>query len=383
MAVVSMKSHFESLTDPRRKESTYPLINIVTMALCAVVCGADDFVAMAAWANQKKEWLSKFLDMSAGVPSHDRFNAIFRALKPEEFEQCLLQWTTALHKVSKGQIIAIDGKTLRRSYDKASSKSAIHMVSAWASKNHLSLGQVTTDAAAPERKASNEITAIPKLLEIIEISGALVTIDALGCQTAIAEKIIHQGGHYCLAVKENQPTTYREIVAHFDQLVQDDFRDEAGNKAKVRRTSTDEKGHGRIEHRAYYLCPVPKSMTTADRWKGIKAIGMSINLVERDGKEQHAVRYYLLSRYLSAAKFAAAVRGHWGIENSLHWQLDVTFGEDQSRVRKEHADQNQSLLRRTALSLLKNEQTAKVGVKNKRLTAGWSEDYLAKVVFGA
>lgn len=223
-----------------------------------------------------------------------------------------------MHKISEGQVIAIDDKTLRRSYNKASSKSAIHMVSAWASENQISLGQVTTDAATSERKASNEITAIPKLLEIIEISGALVTIDAMGCQTAIAEKILQQGGDYCLAVKENQPATSPEIVVQFDKLVQADFREVTGGKAQVRRTSTDEKGHMRIEHRDYYLCPVPKSMTTADRWKGGKAIGMSINLVKRDGKEQHAVRYYLLSRYLSAEKFAAAVRGHWGIENSLH-----------------------------------------------------------------
>lgn len=379
----SIKTHFESLTDPRRKESTYPLINIVTMALCAVVCGADDFVSMAAWADQKKQWLAKFLDMSAGVPSHDRFNAIFRALKPDEFEACLLSWTTALHEVSEGQVIAIDGKTLRRSYDKASSKSAIHMVSAWAGENHISLGQVTTQAETSEQKASNEITAIPKLLEMIEVSGALVTIDAIGCQTKIAAKIIDKGGDYCLAVKANQPTTHQEIVDHFAALVEADFQTPDGAKARFRKTSTDEKGHGRVEHRGYYICPVPKSMTTADRWQGIKAIGMSINFVERDGKEQHAVRYYLLSRYLSAAKFAAAVRGHWGIENSLHWQLDVTFGEDQSRVRKDHADQNQSLLRRTALSLLKNETTAKLGVKNKRLKAGWGEDYLAKAVFGA
>ena len=383
MPVASIESHFESLTDPRTKDSTYPLINIVTMALCAVVGGADDFVAIAGWANKKIDWLSKFLDMSAGVPSHDRFNMIFRQLKPGEFERCLLSWITDLHEITDGQIIAIDGKTLRRSYDKATSKSAIHMVSAWAKDNHMSLGQVTTNADTPDEKASNEITAIPKLLELIEISGALVTIDAMGCQTAIAEKIVDQGGDYCLAVKENQPTTYQETAEHFGKLVETDFTNEDGSKADVRYTSTDEKGHGRVEHRAYDICPVPETMTTASRWKAILAIGMSINIILRDGVEQYSVRYDLLSKFLSAAKFAEAVRGHWGIENSLHWQLDVTFGEDQSRVRKGYADQNQSLLRRTALSLLKNETTAKVGVKNKRLKAAWDDDYLAKVVFGA
>jgi len=383
MPAASIKSHFETLTDPRTKESTYPLMNIVTISLCAVICGADDFVAIARWADTKIDWLAKFLDMSNGVPSHDRFNAIFRQLKPDEFEQCLLSWIKALHEVSEGRIIAIDGKTLRRSYDRASGKSAIHMVSAWAKDNHISLGQVTTGADTPDEKASSEITAIPKLLELVEISGALVTIDAMGCQTKIAEKIVDQGADYCLAMKENQPTSHQEIADHFAKLVRDDFRDDDGHKAKVRRTSIDEKGHGRVEHRAYYLCPVPRTMTTASRWKGIKAVGMSINIVRRNGADQMSVRYYIVSKYLSAVKFAEAVRGHWGIENSLHWQLDVTFGEDQSRVRKGNADQNQSLLRRTALSLLKNETTAKCGVKNKRLSAGWNDAYLAKVVFGA
>lgn len=383
MPVTSIRSHFETLSDPRSKESTYPLLNIVTIALCATICGADDFVAIARWANTKREWLSRFLDMSNGVPSHDRFNAIFRDLKPDEFEKCLLSWITALHKVTGGRIVSIDGKTLRRSYDKASSKTAIHMVSAWAKDNHISLGQVVTQAGTPDEKASNEITAIPKLLELIEISGALVTIDAMGCQTAIADKIIEEGADYCLAVKDNQLSTHKEVADHFTRLVDNSFTDGKGERAKVRRTSTDEKGHGRVEHRAYYICPVPKTMTTATRWRGIKAIGMSISLTERDGQEQHSVRYYILSRYLSAKRFAEAVRGHWGIENSLHWQLDVTFGEDHSRVRKGHADHNQSLLRRTALSLLKNETTAKVGVKNKRLNAGWDDAYLTKVVFGS
>ena len=337
---------------------------------------------MTRWTNTKIAWLSKFLDMSAGVPSHDRFNAIFRAIKPDQLEQCLLSWITTLHEVSQGQIIAIDGKTLRRSYDKASSKSAIHMVAAWAKDNHISFGQFTTQADTPDEKVSNEITAIPKLLELIEISGAMVTIDAMGCQTAIAEKIVELGGDYCLAVKDNQPTTHQEIAAHFTKCVETDFRNDDGSQFDVRRTSTNEKGHGRIEHRDYYLCRVPETITTARRWKGLKAIGTSINLTERNGEEHNSVRYYLLSRYVSAGKFAEAVRGHWGIENSLHWQLDVTFGEDQSRVRKGDADQDLSLLRWTALSLLKNESTAKVGVKNKRLTTGWSEDYLAKVVFG-
>lgn len=371
-STADMRTHFESLTDPRRREPTYPLENIVIMLLCAVVCGADDFVAVARWANTKKDWLAKFLDMSAGVPSHDRFNAVVALLKPREFEQCLLKWIAALHEVTEGQVIAIDGKTLRRSYDKASGKAAIHMVSAWASVNHISLGQVVTD------EKSNEITAIPQLLELIEISGSLVTIDAMGCQTAIAEKIVTEGADFCLAAKGNQPTLLAHIEGHFESLAESN-----GDATKARHIATHEKGHGRVEDRYYTICPVPESMAEeTQRWAGLKAIGMTTNVTWRDGEERIETRYYILSKYLSAKRFADAVRGHWGIENSCHWQLDVTFGEDQCRVRKDHADANLSVVRRTALSLLKNEKTAKIGVKNKRLNAGWDEDYLAKVVFG-
>lgn len=368
---ISIQEHFAQLTDPRRRKVTYPLVNIVTMALCAVMSGADDFVSIAQWAETKKNWLAKFLDLSAGIPSHDRFNAILGALKPAEFERCLLSWITALQDITDGQIVAIDGKTLRRSFDAASSKAAIHMVSAWATANHVSLGQVATDAK------SNEITAIPKLLEIVEISGCLVTIDAMGCQTEIAQQIIEGGADYCLAVKGNQPTLHQAIQAHFVQHMENDFAD-----TPVRRHETHEKGHGRYEDRYYYICPLPKDLPTRDRWAKLKAIGITINITQRGGKETSEVRYYILSKYLSGQRFAEAVRGHWGIENSLHWQLDVTFGEDQSRIRKGHADANFSLLRRTSLSLLKNNKSVKLGVKNKRLKAGWDDDYRLKVLLG-
>lgn len=368
---VRIADYFAELTDPRKREPTYPLLNIVVMALCAVLCGCDDFVSITKWANMKKNWLAKFLDMSSGVPSHDRFNAIFAAIKPAEFEKCLLSWVTAMQEVTGGQIIAIDGKTLRGSYDKASSKSAIHMVSAWASANHVSLGQVVVD------EKSNEITAIPKLLEMLEISGCLVTLDAMGCQTEIAEKIVESGADYVLAVKGNQPT----LLAGIESFLMDHLADEfAGVKAS--QYETQETGHGRVEHRWYIVCDVPKELPDADRWKNLKRIGVTISEVLRGEKPTMKVRYYIMSRKLTAKRFAAAVRGHWSIENSLHWQLDVTFGEDKSRVRQGHADTNCSLLRRTALSLLKNETTAKVGVKNKRLMAGWDEGYLEKVLFG-
>lgn len=322
-------------------------------------------------SRTKRDSLAKFLDLSAGIPSHDRFNAIFAAIKPAEFEQCLLSWITALHEVTDGQIIAIDGKTLRRSFDKASGKAAIHMVSAWATANHISLGQVVTD------QKSNEITAIPKLLQLLEIQGSLVTIDAMGCQTEIAKQIVAQQADYCLAAKGNQPTLYQGIMDFFEDHLADDFA-----RTKVRRHETTEDGHGRDEERSYFICPVPDDLPDRERWAGLKAIGLTIGHTQRDGKECLEVRCYILSRYVSGKRFADAVRSHWVIENRLHWQLDVTFQEDQCRIRKAHADANFSSLRRTALSLLKNEPTAKVGIKNKRLTAAWDETYLEKVLVG-
>ena len=366
-----IQDHFTELTDPRRREVLYPLINVVMIAVCAVLCGADDFVAIAKFGRTKRDWLAKFLDLSSGIPSHDRFNAILGAIKPAEFEKCLLSWITQLHQITDGQVIAIDGKTLRRSYDAASGKAAIHMVSAWATANHISLGQVVVDAK------SNEITAIPKLLEMLELSGALVTIDAMGCQVEIARDIVDGGADYCLAAKGNQPTLFNGLVNHFENHLEDDFA-----RASVRRHTTEEEGHGRQERRYYFICPLPENLPDCARWPGLKAIGMAMNVTQRDGKECIEVRYYILSKYISGRRFATAVREHWGIENCLHWQLDVTFQEDQCRLRMGHADANFSILRRTALSLLKNETTLKVGIKNKRLTAGWDEDYLTKVLFG-
>ncbi len=254
----------------------------------------------------------------AGIPSHDRFNAILGAIKPAEFERCLLSWIAALHEISAGQIVAIDGKTLRRSFDAASSKSAIHMVSAWATANHISLGQVVVDAK------SNEITAIPKLLEIVEISGCLVTIDAMGCQTAIAQAILDAQADYVLAVKENQPTLYAGIVNFFADHMEDEFA-----RSKVSRHVTKEKGHGRQETRSYFVCPVPEDLPDADRWPGLAAIGVAISDTLGMARiEPSAVLYPQQAAF--GPPLRRAERGHWGIENRLHWQLDVTFSEDQS-----------------------------------------------------
>lgn len=371
VASVRIQDHFAEMTDPRRRKVVYPLINVITITLCAVLCGADDFVAIAEFGEKRREWFARFLDLRSGIPSHDRFNAILAAIKPTEFEKCLLSWIKAVQEITGGQVIAIDGKTLRRSFDAATSKSAIHMVSAWATANQTSLGQVVVDAK------SNEITAIPKLLEMLEISGCLVTIDAMGCQTQIAQKIIDGKADYVLHVKDNQPTLRQGITDFFNEQLEDDFA-----RTRVRRYETADKGHGRVEARYYYICPVPEDLPDRARWPNLKAIGIAISETQRDGKMCNEVRYYILSKYLPGRRFAEAVRGHWGIENQLHWQLDVTFQEDQCRIRKGHADANFSILRRTALSLLKHERSAKVGVKNKRLLAAWDEDYLEKVLLG-
>jgi predicted transposase YbfD/YdcC len=371
-AIARIEEHFADLPDPRRREGVYPLVNIVVMAVCAVISGADDFVAIARWARMKRAWLAQFLDVSAGIPSHDRFNAVLQAIKPAAFEQCLLSWIAALHEITHGQVVAIDGKTLRRSFDKASGKSAIHMVSAWATANHVGLGQVVVD------EKSNEITAIPKLLEILEISGCLVTIDAMGCQTEIAQKIVDQKADYVLAVKDNQPKLCQAIRDFFSTHLEDDLK-----QVPHRRHETHERGHGRTDDRYYYVAKLPEDFPLAKHWPGLKAIGMAVRVTEHDdGRTSDDVRYYIASRYTSGKRFAEAVRGHWGIENSLHWQLDVTFQEDQCRVRKGHADANLSLLRRTSLSLLKNNKTEKVGVKNKRLCAAWNDEYRLQVLNG-
>jgi len=368
---VSIRECFSQLTDPRRRKVVYPLVNVVTIAVCAVLCGADDFVAIARFGRAKLAWLSRFLDLSAGIPSHDRFNAIFAALRVNEFQECLLELITALHEVTDGQVVAIDGKTLRRSFDRATGKSAIHMVSAWASANHISLGQVVVD------EKSNEITAIPKLLQLLELSGALVTIDAMGCQVDIARAIVDGGGDYVLAAKNNQPTIAQAIDAYFAEHAQDNF-----SRVDVRRHVTHDKGHGRQERREYVIGRVPEGLPDRSRWPNLVAIGMVFVCAFRDGKEHLECRYYILSKYLSAKRFAQAVRDHWSIENRLHWQLDVTFQEDQCRIRKGNADANFSALRRTALSLLKNNHSEKIGIKNKRLLAALDDDYLQEVLFG-
>ena len=369
----SIVVHFSKLPDPRvARSQRHPLINLLVIGVCAVICGADSFTAMEEFGKRRRKWLERFLDLENGIPSHDRFNNVFARLQPEQFEQCLLNWITALHQVSDGQILAVDGKTLRGSYGRGDAKAAIHMVSVWATANHLSLGSRVVD------DKSNEITAIPRLLELIEIQGALVTIDAMGCQKEIARTIRRQRADYVLAVKDNQPTLHEAVVSFLGRHLEEDFAN-----WPVRTVRTKQRGHGREDERWYYVTPIPDDFPGRSQWPDLKAVGMVVRVSRQGERTSDETRFYILSRYLSGRRFAEAVRGHWGIENNLHWQLDVTFREDDLRIRNGHAPANMSILMRTALSLLKNESSGKRSIRTKRLAAAWDERYLEKVLTGS
>jgi len=342
----------------------------MVIAICAVISGANTWVDIHEFGVAKHEWFSKFLELPNGIPSHDTIGRVFSMLDPVKFEICFMNWIQAVFEVTQGQIIPIDGKTLRQSYDRKSEKAAIHMVSAWGSANGIVLGQIKTE------EKSNEITAIPELLNILDITGSVITIDAMGCQKAIAENIINNGADYVIAVKENQPTLYNEIVDCIDDALAQ------GVKAKkiLGFHETTNVDHGRKEVRRYYVSGDIDSIGSAAEWQGLNSIGMVESIRTVNGKSTTSRRYYIASIEKNAQNFSTAVRTHWSIENSLHWNLDVSFREDESRVRKDHAPNNFSVLRRIALNYLKNEHTLKRGIEVKRNKAGWDTTYLEKVV---
>jgi predicted transposase YbfD/YdcC len=367
----TLQEHFGELTDPRvDRGKLHLLLDILVIALCAVICGADTWVEMAAYGRAKEEWLKQFLLLPNGIPSHDTFARVLARVKPEELQRCFLNWMQAVSDLTHGEVVALDGKTLRRSFDRAAGKGAIHMVSAWATANRLVLGQQKVD------EKSNEITAIPALLRLLEVEGCIVTIDAMGCQKEIARTIVEQGADYVLALKGNQGVLYDEVELFFTGARQHEFWN-----IPYRFHHTVNGEHGRIEERRYWLVSEIGWLAETRAWSGLRSFG----LVEarRTTGETTTVerRYYLTSLAEDVQQFAHAVRSHWGIENGLHWVLDVAFREDESRVRRDHGAQNFAVLRHLALSLLRQEKSARGGIKVKRLKAGWDDTYLTKVLF--
>jgi predicted transposase YbfD/YdcC len=369
---LSLAHHFAELTDPRIDRSRlHELIDIVAIAICAVVAGAESWDDIEDFGKAKHTWLKNFLELPNGIPSHDTIRRLFERLDPEQFQKGFLGWVEALHEATERQVIAIDGKTLRRSFDRAGGKSALHLVHAWATANHLLLGQVAVD------EKSNEITAIPKLLKMLEIAGAIVTIDAMGCQKEIARTIRERKADYVLALKANHERLFEQVVAFFDGACPRLMR---GPEIGYHREWSE--GHGRDEFRRCWATSDLSWLEGREEWEGLRSVAM-IEAERFIGDELSVeTRYYLSSLPNDARLLNEVVRSHWAVENSLHWVLDVTFQEDRSRIKKENAPENFGLLRRLALCLLKRETTSKRSIKGKRLRASWDESYLQQVLCG-
>jgi len=369
----SLWEHFAVLPDPRvERTKKHKLEDLLTITICAVICGAEGWNDIEAFGESKESWFRTFLDLPHGIPSHDTFGRVLAALDPDAFERSFQAWVTALKGSSAGKHVALDGKAIRRSLDRASGKACIHLVSAWVCEDHAVFGQLAVD------DKSNEITAIPKLLEMLNLKKAVVTIDAMGCQTEIARKVKEKGGEYVLSLKGNQGTLHEDVTLFLDDARTRDF---AGIEHDFWQET--EKGHGRMETRRVWCTgQVGWLARRHEDWMGLRSIAVVEARREVRGEEPEVERRYFISSLPgdSARRLGQAVREHWGVESRLHWTLDVCFGEDQSRARIGNAAQNLSRVRRIALTLLKHERTAKVGIKCKRLKAGWDADYLLRVL---
>jgi predicted transposase YbfD/YdcC len=372
--------HFEELEDPRSHVNRlHLLVDVIVISILGVVAGADGPTAIALWGNAQEQWLKRHLRLPNGIPSRDTIGRVLQALKPSAFQQCFVAWLTSLGEAASQQKdqegksarqIAIDGKCLRRSHDHGHGLGPLYLVNAWATEQGIALGQL----AAEEK--SNEITAIPQLLDQLDVTGAVVAIDAAGCQKNIADGIVSGGGDFVLALKGNQETLHREVTGLFDKLLKEDFRGVAVSRHQER-----ECGHGRTEERDYYQISVPTNFPESEKWAGLKTFGLAIRRCTQKGKETVEKRYYISSLRRHGRRFAGYVRGHWGIENTLHWVLDMTFREDENRVRERRLADNLGWLRRLALTLLK-QHPGRQSIVMKRRLAGWSVDFLMQILTG-
>jgi predicted transposase YbfD/YdcC len=364
--------HFATLTDPRMERTRrHELLNMIILALCGTIAGADGWVEIANYAKTKRPFFRRFLDLPHGTPSHDTFGRVFARLDPTALLQCVQSWLAALRHSLAGEIVAIDGKTLRGSFDRAAEQSPLHLVNAWAGEARLMLGQVAVDSK------SNEITAIPQLLELLDLKGATVTLDAMGCQKEIAAAIRVKEAHYVLKLKDNHPKLCEAVQDIFAKFAADDYTD-----PQLRQWRTRERGHGRDEYREYLIAPAPVDLVQREEWKDLTSIGMVYKLRNDGTRESETASYYLCSGPPKVKAFARAARDHWGVENSLHWSLDVTFAEDRSRVRTEHGPANLALLRRLSLSIIKQDTTSKYSLRSRRLIAGWDDEALLTFLRG-
>ncbi len=370
---ITIESHFSNIDDPRiERRKLHKLIDIITISICAVICGADTWEDIELFGESKQEWLKKFLELPNGIPSHDTFSRVFARINPEQFQNSFINWIQSISKLTNQEIIAIDGKTLRGSYDTSNDKAAIHMVSAWASANCLVLGQVKVN------EKSNEITAIPELLKVLCLHGCIVTIDAIGCQKEIVNQIVEQGGDYVISLKKNQNTLYERVDSLFKSAISNQVQ--GFDKSEFRQ---DELGHGRQEIRqCVVLSNIQDLIDPENKWSNLKSIVMINSWRTENEKTTLETRYFISSLPNNAELLAQGVRTHWSIENKLHWVLDVQFNEDSSRIRKDNAPQNLAILRHIALNLLNQDKTVKAGVKRKRNKAGWDNEYLEKILMG-
>ncbi len=376
---LSLIEHFKDLADPRiDRTKEHDLIDVLIIAVCCLLCAGESFNDMEDFGKAKEEWFKGFLKLRHGIPSHDTFNRVFQALDPKQFLECFLRWTQSLREAIPQEVVALDGKALRRAMNK--SQTPRYIVSAWAESNGLVLGQLKVD------EKSNEITAVPELLRVLELAGCIVTIDAMGCQKKIAKEIIEADADYVLALKGNQEKVHQEVKSFLDASLEQQKQQRPKGAlvpkeaAALKSCETVQKDHGRIETRRYYQSDYLDWFADKDKWEGLRSVGMVESIRQIDGKSTLERRYYLSSLPVEVETFGRAVRGHWGVENKLHWVMDVCFREDQSRARQGYAAENLATLRRLALNLLKREKTKRRGIRGKQLNASWDHPYLLRLL---